>query len=239
MRLAVLLVVALIVAGSASAAVPPPRDPIPEISIADATTHETNVDTIATMEVTLSTPSDDPVTVHWSASDGTAGSTDYLPDSGTLVFAPRQTSARIGVMVKGDGLDEPDETVFVDLSDAKFATIARARGTLTIVDDDPATWRLLDAYVDARWSVHRKYTRVMRFALHKPDGAVVKVSCRGRGCPVRPGARLRPGTVVDVRFETPYQPLIGRVYRYRIRAGKAPLFTASCLPPPALSPQPC
>jgi hypothetical protein len=232
-RLAIAAVSVLALASGAAATIPPSRDPVPALSIADATTHETNFDTIATMEVTLSTPSDDPVTVHWSTSDGTAGSTDYLSDSGTLTFPPRQTSARIGVMIKGDGLDEPDETVFVDLSGATFATIARARGTLTIVDDDPAPLRLLDAFVDARWSVHKAYTRVARFAIHKPDDAVAKIRCRGEGCPLRVGAKLRPGAVVDVRIEAVYKPLIGRVYQYRIRAGKPPRFIALCLPPGA------
>jgi hypothetical protein len=141
--------------------------------------------------------------------------------------------------IKGDALDEPDESFFVDLSGAQNASIARGRGTITIIDDDPAPFRLLDAYVDARWSVHRTYTRVTRFAIHRPAGALVHVRCRGKGCPVRVGAKLRPGARVDVRVEVQYQPLIGRVYKYRIRAGKPPLFTALCLPPGALSPERC
>jgi hypothetical protein len=229
----------LVLAPGAAATIPPSRDPVPALSIADDTTHETNFDTIGTLEVTLSTPSDDPVTVHWSTADGTADSTDYLSDSGTLTFAPRQTSARIGVMIKGDGLDEPDETVFVDLSDATFATIERARGTLTIVDEDPVPFRLLDAFVDARWSVHKAYTRVARFAVHKPADAVARIRCRGKGCPLRVGARLRPGAVVDVRIEAPYKPLIGRVYQYRIRAGKPPRLVALCLPPDTIAAQRC
>jgi hypothetical protein len=233
LRLAIPCVAALVVAGTASATIPPPppRDPIPAISIADATTYETNFDTVATLDVTLSVPTEDPVTVHWATVDGTADSTDYVPDLGTLTFAPFQTSAQVVVMIKGDALDEPDETVFVDLSDANYATIDRARATLTIIDDDPTPFRLLDASVDARWSVHRTYTRVLRFAIHRPSGTIVHVRCRGKGCPVHVGAKLRPGTLVDVRIEAPYKPLIGRVYLYRIRAGRPPRFTELCLPP--------
>ncbi len=136
-RLALLLIAALVAAGSAGATIPPQRDPIRTLSIADATTHETNVDTVAVLDVTLSGPSGDPVTVNWATADGTADSTDYVPDSGTLTFGPGQIAAQIAVMIKGDALDEPDETVFVQLSGANHATIDRGRATLTIVDDDP------------------------------------------------------------------------------------------------------
>jgi hypothetical protein len=202
----------------------------PALSVGDTSEIETNFDTIGSLEVSLSTPTDVPVSVHWATTDGTADPTDYVPDSGTLTIPPGQTLGRVGVMVKGDALDEPDETVYVDLSDARNAVIAGARGTLTIIDSDPAPFRLLDAYVDARWSVHRTYTRVTRFAIHRPGGTVLHVRCSGGGCPLRVGAKLRPGALVDVRIVAPYEPLIGRGYQYRIRAGKSPKFTALCLP---------
>jgi hypothetical protein len=240
LRLALPLMALLFLAPGAAATLPPPRDPVPALSIDDEATNETNLDTFGTLEVTLSPPTDDTVTVHWATTDGTATAEDYVPDSGTLTFAPRQTTKRIGVIVKGDALDEPDETALFELSDASFATIERARGTLTIVDDDPAPLRLLDASVDARWSLHRRYTRVMRFAIHKPTGAVATVRCHGAGCPVRVGARLRPGVLVDVRIEPPlYSALIGRAFQYRIRAAKPPSFKELCLPPGAVSPKPC
>jgi hypothetical protein len=122
------------------------------------------------------------VRIHWATTDGTADATDYVPDSGTLTFAPRQSSAHIPVMIKGDALDEPDETVFVDLSDAHDATFAKARGTITIIDDpaDVAPLRVLDAAVAARWSPHRRYTRVVQLQVTRaPDGASVSVVCSG------------------------------------------------------------
>jgi len=239
LRLGVALVAVLALAPGAAATIPPPRDPVSALYVEDITTQETNFDTDAVLDVTLSPPTDDTVRVHWATADGTADSTDYLRASGALTFAPRQTSARIVVLIKGDALDEPDETFFVDLSDANFASIGRGRGTVTIVDDDPAPFRLLDASVDARWSVRKAYTRVARFAIHKPEGSVATVRCRGHGCPLRVGAKLRPGALVHVRIEAPYKPLIGRVYQYRIRAGKAPRLTALCLPPGKVAPEPC
>jgi hypothetical protein len=85
--------------------------------------------------------------------------------------------------------------------------------------------------------VHRTYTRVLRFAIHRSSDTVVHVRCRGGGCPARVGRKLRPGAVVDVRVEAPYKPLIGRVFQYRIRAGKRPRFRELCLPPGSLSPR--
>jgi len=232
-----LAVAVLALAGGAGAAIPPQRASDLRLSIADASVTETNFDIVGLVEVTLSAPSPDTVTVQWATADGTADATDYVPDAGTLIFAPGETSARVAIMIKGDALDEPDETVFVDLSDAKFATIDRARATLTIVDTDSPPFALLDASVDARWSVHRTYTRVTRFTIHKAAGSVAHVRCRGAGCPVRVGRKLRPGALVDVRIEAPYKPLIGRVYQYRIRAGKRPMFRELCLPPGSLSPR--
>ena len=211
----------------------------PTLSIDDATVHEANDETGVVLTVTLAPASLEEVRVRYATADGTADSTDYGQTSGTLTFAPGMTTARIPIVINADALDEPDETFFLDLSDAHNATIARARGTVTIVDDDPAPFLLLDAYVDARWNVHRRYTRVARFAIHRPAGTVVKVRCRGDRCPVRVGAKLRPRTLVDVRIEALYKPLIGRVYQYRIRAGKRPRFTPLCLPPGALKPVRC
>lgn len=212
---------------------------LPALAIDDTTTHETNFDTDAVLTITLAPASTQTITVTYATVPGTADTTDYVAASGIATFAAGATTLRLPIEVKGDALDEPDETFFVDLFTATNATITRARGTVTIVDDDPVPFRLLDAFVDARWNVHRRYTRVMRFTIHRPSGALVNVRCRGKGCPVRVGAKLRPGAVVEVRVEMPYQPLIGRVFQYKIRAGKRPRFTASCLPPGALRPTPC
>ena len=210
---------------------------LPALTIDDVTTHETLISAGPT--VTLAPASSDTVRVHYATADGTAGPNDYVAQSGTLTFPPGVTTARVPMDIKGDALDEPDETFYVDLSAAEGATIARARGAITIIDDDPAPFRLLDAFVDARWSVHRRYTRVMKFVVHRPAGATLKITCRGKGCPVRVGAKLRPGAVVDVRVTSPNQPLIGRAFQYRIRAAKRPRLTTLCLPPDGSEPVRC
>lgn len=114
-------------------------DPPPTITIGDATLIEGDSgSTLATFNVSLSAPSGQTVQVGYSTANGTAvAGSDYLSTSGTLAFAPGQTSLNVVVPVLGDTLDEEDETFFVNLSDASNADIANAQGLGTINDDDP------------------------------------------------------------------------------------------------------
>jgi hypothetical protein len=90
--------------------------------------------------VSLSSPSVNTVTVQYTTQNGTARAGGQNPDytrvNGTLTFAPGETTKTITVLVNGDTLVEPDETFFVVLSGAVNASIAVARGTGTIVNDD-------------------------------------------------------------------------------------------------------
>ena len=70
--------------------------------------------------------------------DGTAtAGSDYQAATGTLTFAPGETSKTITVLVNGDRLAEPNETFFVNLSSPTNATIADGQGVGTILDDEP------------------------------------------------------------------------------------------------------
>jgi hypothetical protein len=220
---------------------------VPAITIDDVTTHETNFDIVAVLTATLAPASSETVRVRYATVDGTADTTDYVADSGTLAFPPGTTSVRIPVLIKADALDELDETLFVDLSAPEHATIGKARGSITIVDDDPPPLRLVDGIVATKWKVGRGFTRVRRLVVtHASAGAAVDVRCRGKGCPFshrRAGldltrlfanAKLRPGATVTVEISSP--GLIARVFEYRIRAGKAPRARTLCVPgttPPA------
>ena len=61
---------------------------------------------------------------------------DYTATTGTLTFAPGETTKTVTVLVNGDLIAEVDETYFVDLSNATNATIGDSRGVGTIIDDD-------------------------------------------------------------------------------------------------------
>ena len=116
---------------------PPP--PPPSVTIGDRTITEGNTGTTsATFTVTLSAASSQTVTVVYATADGaaTAGS-DYQAASGTLTFAPGETTKTITVAVNGDRLAEPNETFVVNLTGATNATIADGQGVGTIADDEP------------------------------------------------------------------------------------------------------
>jgi hypothetical protein len=108
------------------------------ISISDASVMEGNSGTHpATFTVTLSAPSSQPVTVAYATSNGTAADSDYVGTTGTLTFAPGETSKTITVPVIGDRFVEPNETFYVNLSSPTNAVIAGGEGTCTILDDEP------------------------------------------------------------------------------------------------------
>ena len=109
------------------------------LSISDASVTEGNSGTVnANFTVTLSPASDQTVTVAYATADGTAKQPgDYTAKSGTLTFAPGDTTKTLSIAVKGDTLVEPDETFVVNLSGATGgATLGDAQGKGTIVNDD-------------------------------------------------------------------------------------------------------
>jgi uncharacterized repeat protein (TIGR01451 family) len=110
------------------------RTPLPSLSIGDVSVAPgVSGTTPAVFPVTLSGATSRTVTVNYSTADGTAtaGNNDYLSTSGTLSFAPGETSKTIAVQVVGKPFVVPSN-FFVDLSAAANATVARPRGTGSI-----------------------------------------------------------------------------------------------------------
>src|SRR4029079_1160246 len=87
----------------------------PSLKISDVTVTEGNSGSkSATFTVSLSGQGSWPVTVQYATANGTAtAGSDYTGTSGSLTFAPGQTSLTVTVPVLGDTLDEADETFFV------------------------------------------------------------------------------------------------------------------------------
>ena len=112
--------------------------PTPSLSVSDASVTEGNSGTqTATYTVTLSAASASSVTVNYATANGTAtAGSDYVAGSGTLTFAPGETSKTIAVTVNGDTTFESNETYFVNLSSPSGATLSDSQGTGTIVNDD-------------------------------------------------------------------------------------------------------
>jgi chitinase len=88
--------------------------------------------------VTLSESANKDVTVSYATASQTATEgDDYAGATGTLTIPAGGTSGQIVVRVIGDVTLEPDETFYVDLSNASRATIVDFLGVGTIVNDDP------------------------------------------------------------------------------------------------------
>jgi hypothetical protein len=112
------------------------------LSARDASVIEGNAGPTATgIEVRLSASETAPVTVDFQTADGSAttANNDYTAATGTLTFTPGQTSRTVTLSVVGDTNVEPNESFFVNLSNAAGATIADGQGALTIVNDDGGT----------------------------------------------------------------------------------------------------
>ena len=88
--------------------------------------------------VTLDRTRDREVRVNYATSDGTATQgEDYTGVSGTLRFAPGETSKTVSVTVLDDAHDEGAETLTLRLSSARRAVIDDATAVGTIVNSDP------------------------------------------------------------------------------------------------------
>jgi hypothetical protein len=117
------------------------QDDEPRISIGDVSKKEgkTNQTTLFTFTVTLSAAYDQAVTISFRTANGTATTNDgdYVAKTGTLTFAPGETTKTITIEVKGDGKKEANETFTVELFGAgSNALLLDAVGLGTIVNDD-------------------------------------------------------------------------------------------------------
>jgi hypothetical protein len=110
----------------------------PSLSVDDFTFTGANSLVVSGFTVTLSHASAMTVMVHYATSDDTAlAGEDYNAASGTLIFAPGDTSKPIPITILADNANEPVETFFVDLDTPTNATILDGHGIGTIPNDDP------------------------------------------------------------------------------------------------------
>jgi hypothetical protein len=116
----------------------------PRIAVTDVRKNEGNGNgknstTAFTFTVSLSAGYDQAVTVSYATADGTAkvADNDYTAASGTLTFAPGETTKTVTVYVKGDKKREADEWFAVNLSGASVnALVSDPLGIGTILNDD-------------------------------------------------------------------------------------------------------
>ena len=107
------------------------------LSVDDASVSEGPGATLA-FAVTLDRTRDREVRVKYATSDGTATQgDDYTGVSGTLRFAPGETSKTVSVTVLDDAHDEGSETLTLTLSSPRHAVIDDDTAVGTIVNSDP------------------------------------------------------------------------------------------------------
>lgn len=116
-------------------------DDEPRVSISDVTKTEgkRNGTTLFTFTVSLSAAYDRSVTMSFKTVDGTAKASDgdYVGKTGTLTFAPGETTKTITIEVKGDSKKESDETFYLDLFGLSSNSLfTRNRGIGKILNDD-------------------------------------------------------------------------------------------------------
>jgi len=120
-------------------------DDEPSVSIGNATAVEADaVTTTMTFNVILSAAAGTGLTVTASTSPGTAtagaacgGNVDYITRTNQGVqFNVGDTTRPFTVDICGDTRDEPNETLFVDISGTNGAVVTDSHGIGTIIDDD-------------------------------------------------------------------------------------------------------
>ncbi|MDB6057438.1 MAG: Conserved repeat domain protein, partial [Verrucomicrobiales bacterium] len=124
-------------------------DPWPQISINDIAIGEGDIGSVsAVFTVTFDRPAGSAITLTYSTTNGTAVSTnDYTGvTNASVTFSAGQTNRTLTVFVRGDTVNEPDETFTVGLglsaNNPNSGTFTKRIGTCTIVNDDAVPGRL-------------------------------------------------------------------------------------------------
>lgn len=115
---------------------------LPVITISDAIVSE--ADGTATLTVTLSSPHSETLMIDFDIRPGTASDEDldYFDSSGTLIFAPGETTQTITVIITDDMLEEDEEFFHVlllnprNLLDEQTAVFLDAQAKISILDND-------------------------------------------------------------------------------------------------------
>jgi len=155
-------------------------DPIPSISITDASIDEGDSgNTYLEFQVQLSVPIGLDVEVEYNTIGITAtAGEDFTPVSGRLTIPAGHSVAVVRIPILGDTRYEYDETLRLELSNARYAVIEDAQGLGTIRNDDPIVPPVIDSFhVQGTGSVPAGYANNRHVAVtiteHDPDGTVV------------------------------------------------------------------
>src|SRR6188472_2063233 len=103
----------------------------PEITTDDSVVDESAG--VVHVPVRLSSEMDNTVTVDYATADGTAhAGQDYTAANGTLTFAPHERLKYVDVAIANDGVGEPTETFFLNLSNESSGTMVDPQAVVSI-----------------------------------------------------------------------------------------------------------
>jgi len=130
----------------------------PTVSIADAFVTEGNSGTtnlVFTLTLSASSSTAVSVTATTSGTSTAVSGVDYNFAASTVTFAAGQTSATFIVLVRGDTVFEPTETLYVNLSTPQGLTLGDASARGRIVDNDsPYTNLPSDSFLQYQWYLY-------------------------------------------------------------------------------------
>lgn len=135
----------------------------------------------AVVTVTLGQPSGREVSVAFATAEETAvAGTDYETITGTLTFAPGETSGEITIPVLDDELDEADETIGLTIGDFVNARVgSNSDAQVRIVDNDAEP---TVAFAQDTYAVQENQgPAVLTIALSAPSGQTVSVRYKSGG----------------------------------------------------------
>ena len=171
-------------------------DPLPVLSIGDASGSEGNSGTTnLVFTVTLTPASGQSVTVSYQTANGTAAApADFSAANGSLTFAPGETTKTVPVAVIGETGVELDETFSVSLSAPGNATTGAATGAGTIVNDDVPSLSI--GSVSVAEGNTGSTSAVFTVSLSAPSSQTVTVNYAAAGVTATAGTdfALTPGT---------------------------------------------
>ncbi len=118
----------------------------------------------ADFAVQLAAPSTNEVRVNFGFDNGTAVYGGYTPDfdtySGTVIFAPGETTKRLSNLLVDDTSSESDESYTLDMNTPVNAAVAQRYSAVTIIDNDGASRVLSHGISNDRYLVTGALDRI-------------------------------------------------------------------------------
>lgn len=159
-----------------------------------------------------------------TADDTATGGLDYIPATGTIVFAPGEVGQTVKVKVIDDPLAEPNPEYFwFELSNPMGADLISPSKAQVPIDDNEATPSATVAFEFSSWTYSELSVQ-----------ATISVTMTGTPTgPVAVSYSTRDGTA---KAGTNYTPATGVLVWQQGEAGQAKSFTITLLPNPQVDP---